>query len=188
MKILNVGCGGNRPVKEPWINIDNLHAIFPDLTRPERKNMDAEFNYLNADLRNGIPFENDSVEGILASHFLEHLDTQESLKFLRECLRVLKSGGILRLSVPDPAKFYKLTIEGCTNWGEPNPYTDRTFMEFALFFGEHKQLVGIDALNCMLNVVGFKTWYETTSSTTHLLPLADIDNRAIFSLFVEASK
>lgn len=187
MKLLNVGCGGNRPVKEPWINIDNLHAIFPDVTKPERINMDKEFNYLNADLRNGIPFENDSIDGILASHFLEHLDAQESLKFLRECLRVLKPSGILRLSVPDPAKFYKLTIEGCTDWGEPNN-SGMSFMEMALFFNEHKQLVGIDALNCMLYTVGFKTWYETTSNATQLAPLADIDNRAVFSLFVEAVK
>jgi len=47
MKLLNLGCGGNRPKDERWINIDNLHEIFPDLDRPERKNMDAEPNSIS---------------------------------------------------------------------------------------------------------------------------------------------
>jgi len=188
MKLLNLGCGGNRPKDERWINIDNLHEIFPDLDRPERKNMDAELNYLNADLRNGIPFEDNSVDGILASHFFEHLDAQEALVMVRDCYRVLKPQGVLRISIPDAKKFHELSVNDCQDWGEPNYIPEKSFMEVALFFNEHKQLLGIDALYCLFWVSGFKKYVETTSNETLLPPLADIDNRAIFSLFVEATK
>ena len=188
MKLLNLGCGGNRPKDERWINIDNLHEIFPDLDRPERKNMDAEPNYLNADLRNGIPFEDNSVDGILASHFFEHLDAQEALKMMRECYRVLKQGGILRISVPDPKLFHDLSVEGCQDWGEPNPEAHKSFMEYALFFIEHKQLLGLDGINCLLWVTGFTEYKEMGCRDTQLPPLSSIDNRAVFSLFVEATK
>lgn len=35
------------------------------------------------------------------SHLLEHLDQEEGENLTKECLRVLKPGGILRISVPD---------------------------------------------------------------------------------------
>ena len=61
-------------------------------------------------------------------------------------------------------------------------------MEYALFFAEHKQLLGIDGISCLLWVAGFKDYTEIGAKDTHLPPLASIDNRAIFSLFVEATK
>lgn len=188
MKLLNLGCGGNRPNDVRWVNIDNLHEIFPDLNRPERKQMDAEANYLNADLRKGIPFEDNSVEGILASHFFEHLDAQEALVMVRDCYRVLKPGGVLRISIPDTKKFHELSVNNYQDWGEPNGTPEKSFMEYALFFAEHKQLLGIDGINCLLWTAGFREYTETTSNETLCPPLASIDNRAVFSLFVEATK
>jgi ubiquinone/menaquinone biosynthesis C-methylase UbiE len=45
------------------------------------------------DVRDGVPFPDNSVEGIQSTHFLEHLDEDEAISFIQECLRVLKSGG-----------------------------------------------------------------------------------------------
>ena len=187
MKVLNLGCGGNRPTDERWVNIDNLHVIFAE-HRPERINMDAEPNYLNADLRNGIPFGDNSIDGILASHFFEHLDAQEALVMVRECHRVLRPGGVLRISIPDVKKFHALSVADCQDWGEPNGTPEKSFMEYALLFIEHKQLLGLDALYCLFWLAGFSDYSETGGKETQLPPLADIDNRAIFSLFVEATK
>jgi predicted SAM-dependent methyltransferase len=54
------------------------------------------------DCRWDLPFEDDSIVGIRAEHFFEHLETKEELpSFLRNCRRVLKPGGVLRLIVPD---------------------------------------------------------------------------------------
>jgi len=53
------------------------------------------------DLRKGIPFEPSSFDVLYHSHFLEHIDPQFVLGLLKDCYRVLKPGGILRVVVPD---------------------------------------------------------------------------------------
>lgn len=51
------------------------------------------------DVRERWPFS--EVEFIFAEHFLEHLTLAEGLAFLRECRRVLRDDGVLRLSTPN---------------------------------------------------------------------------------------
>jgi len=46
------------------------------------------------------PFEDNSVDAIHASHFVEHLDGTERMKFMDECYRILKPGGKMRLIHP----------------------------------------------------------------------------------------
>lgn len=53
------------------------------------------------DLSNGLPFENDSMDVVYHSHFLEHLDREVARQFLVEVKRILKPGGIHRIVVPD---------------------------------------------------------------------------------------
>lgn len=53
------------------------------------------------DLRHGIPFEENTFDLVYHSHLLEHIDHEHALDFLRECYRVLKRGGVLRVVVPD---------------------------------------------------------------------------------------
>jgi SAM-dependent methyltransferase len=52
-------------------------------------------------LRRGIPFPDASVDVVYHSHVLEHLEREDAPGFLRECRRVLKPGGVLRVVVPD---------------------------------------------------------------------------------------
>lgn len=52
-------------------------------------------------LERGIPFPADSFDVVYHSHFLEHLAKDAGMKFLAECFRVLKPGGVLRVVVPD---------------------------------------------------------------------------------------
>ena len=53
------------------------------------------------DLRRPLPFAHESAEAIYASHLLEHLYYDEAHRLLKECYRVLRAGGVLRLVVPD---------------------------------------------------------------------------------------
>ncbi len=48
-----------------------------------------------------IPEKNNSVSLIYCSHTLEHLDTNSAERFLRECLRILKKNGVMRLMLPN---------------------------------------------------------------------------------------
>ncbi len=76
-----------------WINCDIL-----DLSEWARQ---EGFVFRQFDARRGIPWPDNSVDVIVASHLLEHITRAEGLNFLRECRRVLKTGGTIRIAVPD---------------------------------------------------------------------------------------
>lgn len=59
------------------------------------------YRFQRHDVRTGLPYGTSSVDLVFACHFLEHLNYAQGLDFLRECRRVLKSSGALRLIVPD---------------------------------------------------------------------------------------
>lgn len=84
LNYLNVGCG-NRFHKE-WINI-SMSSISPYV---------KSYNLLN-----GIPFPDNKVDVIYHSQVLEHFPKEKAPGFIRECYRVLKLGGIMRVVVPD---------------------------------------------------------------------------------------
>ena len=79
---LHIGCG--QQSIPGWINIDNQGLPGVDQV---------------LDVRKGLPFAD--VECVYAEHFLEHLGLEDGLAFLAECRRVLRPGGILRLSTPN---------------------------------------------------------------------------------------
>lgn len=191
MKFLNLGCGNTRIKFDGWINIDDLHAIFPDPNCKERKNMDSEPNYLNHDLLNPLPFADNAVDGVLASHLIEHLVLMDCLDLIEECYRVLKPNGVLRIGVPSPKKFHEGTIAGKTDWGEtPRLNRGKTtdMINYGLFFEGHKQVLGKYSIFCMLYDAGFSKYEEKAFTHTWRVPLADLDNRPDFTLFVEGKK
>ena len=105
---LNVGCGLVAP--SDWVNLDSswstLLGRHPLLERLARRmtgiRKDAwPSGIRHWDARKGLPFAAATVDGVYASHFLEHLTRWHAEAFLRESYRVLKPGGIIRLVVPD---------------------------------------------------------------------------------------
>ena len=103
-KLVNLGCGAH--FHKDWINLD-LHS--------------SEFvQYHN--IKNKLPFEDDSIDAVYHSHVLEHLSKKDGLKLLKECFRVLKKGGILRLCVPDLEQIcreYLLNLEKSYSTNDP---------------------------------------------------------------------
>ncbi len=84
---LHLGCGQN--YFDDWINIDN--GNYGSTVKLD----------LNFDLRNQLPFNDNSIDFIFNEHFLEHLTVEEGKKSLSDFLRVLKPGGIMRIAMPD---------------------------------------------------------------------------------------
>ena len=79
---LNIGCG-----KKHLSGFVNM-----DIAQPYDKKLDA---------RKGLPYSDHAVDGVYSEHFFEHLTQAEGLGFLRECRRVLKPGGAVRIAMPD---------------------------------------------------------------------------------------
>jgi hypothetical protein len=73
--------------------------------------------YTALDIKTGteagkLPYADESVDEVYASHVLEHVARAEAFNTLREWVRVLKPGGILRVAVPDMELWAKWVVEG----------------------------------------------------------------------------
>ncbi|OQY75516.1 MAG: hypothetical protein B6D44_01220 [Ignavibacteriales bacterium UTCHB2] len=115
--LLNVGCGAVRP--KNWINTDSsINALIQKLpfvgkyfARQLIKSSVYESDnvkYMN--LNKYWKFEDQNVDVVYASHIFEHLSDKAKKIFLIESYRVLKSGGVLRIVVPDLYKVSKKYI------------------------------------------------------------------------------
>lgn len=78
---LHFGAGLNQ-LPEPWLNLGPSH-----------------------DIRKRLKFESDAAEAIVAEHVIEHVPFLQGLGFFKECLRVLRPGGVLRVAFPDVTRF-----------------------------------------------------------------------------------
>src|SRR5215831_11591422 len=99
---LNIGCGTSGI--EGWVNLDNSPTILLSrlpLGRRIFQTLDWPRNVRRADVRKGISFPDSSVWCIYSSHTFEHFTYEDSLTVARECHRVLRPGGVLRIVVPD---------------------------------------------------------------------------------------
>lgn len=109
--LLNLACGGQ--AHPDWTNVDyfpprvryNVALAGPLLRALEEGR--ASYRAASgatvriADLRKGIPFPDASFDVVYHSNFLEHLERPAAQRFLAECRRVLRPGGIMRVVVPD---------------------------------------------------------------------------------------
>lgn len=55
----------------------------------------------NGTLRGGLPHDDGAVSGIVVEGCLEYLSEEDGIRFLRECRRALRPGGVLRVATPD---------------------------------------------------------------------------------------
>jgi predicted SAM-dependent methyltransferase len=88
--------GSAEVYKRGWINIDQHGA-------------QVDFVW---DLRRPLPLPPGSVEAIFHEHLLEHLPAAEGLSLTRECHRLLRPGGILRIGVPDFGRYARGYVNG----------------------------------------------------------------------------
>lgn len=104
---LHLGCGTH--VVEGWVNVD--YALGARCARiPFFARLNSRLGLFDLpwkpgvvihDLRKPLPWDDCTAGAVYCSHTLEHLTREEGRRLLRECRRVLKPGGVLRLVVPD---------------------------------------------------------------------------------------
>lgn len=112
---LNLGCGPVQP--SGWVNVDGsnrafLASKFPFINKllvnlglvpPTEFNSNTFYTNLS---RFPLPWKQSSIEVIYMGEFLEHLTKEQGANLIEECYRILQLGGILRIRVPDSAKFW----------------------------------------------------------------------------------
>lgn len=102
--LVNLGCG--RRIHPAWKNLD-LHASLPGVEE--------------CDLLSGIPIADGAAQAVYSAAVLEHIRRPDVPKVLKECFRVLASGGVARIAVPDfeqQARLY-LALVARASAGEP---------------------------------------------------------------------
>ena len=109
---LNLGCASK--LLDGYVNIDQddinvIRERYPWLHFPEDAII---YNYDVFDL----PYEDATVDEIIADGFIEHLSFVEEKKIFEEIKRVLKPGGTLSFSVPNFEKVVKLWLEAEDDW------------------------------------------------------------------------
>jgi predicted SAM-dependent methyltransferase len=86
---LHMGCGSQ--IFDGWINAD--------------MNPKGDFTL---DLREGLPFRDESLWLVYSEHTLEHFYREHDAPFLlKECFRCLEPGGRIRITIPDGEAFIR---------------------------------------------------------------------------------
>lgn len=95
MKYLNLGCGHYFSKDIRWTNIDFVST--------------GE-GVIAHNLLRGIPADHNSFDVVYHSHVLEHFTKTDGFSFIRECHRVLKPNGIIRIAIPDLEQIARLYL------------------------------------------------------------------------------
>lgn len=172
--LIEVGAGDKKG-KNGWITLDM------------KPNCDLFW-----DLRQGIPFPDESVSMIYSSHFFEHLSFQEGQSFLEECKRVLMNGGKFSICVPNARLYLEAYVKGVALdpnqfFGYKPAYNHTTAIDYvnytAYMDGQHKYMFDEENLLHILKAKGFKNAHLRCFD-----PDLDLQARDFESIYAEAQK
>jgi prepilin-type processing-associated H-X9-DG protein len=126
------------------------------------------------DLKNGIPFASETVDGIYASHVLEHFYYKEVRKIFKESYRVLKPGGGLRMIVPSMEGAIAAYLDGNRSWFSEFPTKFESlggrFVNFLFCDGQHRLAFDFSFAEEVMSDAGFSTIVRMNYGESKLLP------------------
>ena len=158
MKI-SLGSGGVR--FDGWTHVDADPQWQPDVCM---------------DLRDPLPFADASADFMQSEDFIGQLTLAEADAFFRECHRVLKPSGVLRLLTPDLRLLLSLYINGDLRlrdlWEREVgiPLKTRTLGEvvnLAMTFAGHRFVYDEDTLRALMEPIGFSLRRVGFNSSDH---------------------
>ncbi len=169
---LHLGCGPNH--LPAWVNVDLVSTgadLAWDLSRP-------------------APCPDGSIAAIFHEHLLEHLPLPAGLGFLRECHRLLRPGGILRVGVPDFGRYARdyagdRDLIQRTRPGRPTALL--ALSELAFCYG-HASMWDEETLLGVLREAGFQAPEARAYGESAIDPAPDSQWRAAESVYAEAVK
>jgi len=112
-----------------------------------------------ADLRNKLPFPDQSVDIFYSHHMIEHLPDYLLSFHFREMFRCLKPSGCIRIAVPNGDAAIQKFIEGDIEWFGDWPDNHRSIggrlVNFLLCRNEHMTILTFSYLQELVENVGF---------------------------------
>jgi len=193
---LNIGCGTSGI--EGWVNIDNSPSILLSrlpLGRRIFRTPDWPRAVRRADVRKRIPFPDSSVACIYSSHTFEHFTYEESRAVARECFRVLRPGGTLRIVVPDLGIIVRDYLADTADAMASHKFVSRLLLTANLrdlmhAGAHHQQMFDARSLVQMLLGAGFRVPEVSSFGSSRIAEIAQIEleSRRAESLYVEAAR
>jgi len=175
---INMG-SGPRNFGEEWHHIDG-----------------GSYEHLNSKDVQNLPYDDDTVDLIYASHLIEYFDREQIIDVLAEWRRVLKPGGTLRLAVPDFEVMTKLYSQGHKLDKFLGPIFGKIKMASDTVY--HKTVYDYDSLKSLLECCGYSDikkydWRQTEHSqfddhSQAYIPHMDKENGVLISLNIECVK
>jgi len=169
---LHLGSAANR--LRGWVNVD--------LVRPGRA-LDLYW-----DLRRPLPFPDRSVDAIFAEHLLEHLTFPAGVALLRECRRVLRKSGVLRVGVPDLDRYIAAYLgrDDIIELVRPGRPTRALAFSEPFFLYGHRCMYDFETIERALNDAGFTHVAHSSFGQGRLQPSPDSASRRDETMYVEA--
>ena len=194
---LHLGCF-DRPV-DGWLNTDvtphlriaqipflprllrKVGAISEERAEQHERGVFRAVHYL--DVTRPFPYDSGHFEAVFCSHLLEHLFPGEAESCAKEVFRVLRSGGIFRVSVPD--------LDRCVaefDAGDPDAFCDGVFeSRQRRNKNQHHWMYNALSMSRLLQRAGFENVRRVEFQVGDCPDLERLDNRP-HSLFMEATK
>jgi predicted SAM-dependent methyltransferase len=171
---LHLGCGNH--LLAGWANLDFGVAdgvIRCDLTQP-------------------LPVDPESIDAIFTEHFIEHITRAEAQRLLADCHRVLKRGGVMRISTPNlEALVEQYRLRRTTEWSDVGwaPDSPCALLNEGLRSWGHQYVYDADELGAMLAAAGFSSiarvgWHESGHAALRSLETRPFHN----DLILEATR
>ena len=108
-------------------------------------------SYVNANMGEKLPFPDNSFDYVVSIEGIEH--TENSFRFLRECARVLKSGGLMFLTTPNVSSLQNRLLFFLTGSHDNPPGPIRS--DLPNLFMSHINLLPFQRLEAFFRFSGF---------------------------------
>lgn len=118
-----------------------------------------------------LPVRSETVDFIFCEHFIEHISLEEGKRFLSECHRMLRPGGVLRVSTPSLNKLVEEYV-ACrlSEWTdvEWKPATPCRLLNEGLRLWGHQFVYDARELRNLIEEVGYdkvteQAWHQSVN-------------------------
>jgi predicted SAM-dependent methyltransferase len=172
---LRLNLGSSTSHLAGWVNVD-LVGDGADLTW---------------DLSRPLPFVDGSVESIFHEHVLEHFELTAAFGLLRDSHRLLTSGGILRIGVPDAGAYLQAYTDPDNDFlqeARPSRPTRMLAVQELFYNHGHRSAYDYETLALLLSAIGFRSVERRSFGESSLEPCPDGEHRRVETLYVEARR